>query len=134
MINDNTQTVAHLGLFSVVDGAQCSYNILSLIFIYSAASGLSCGMPDLHFTMRDLLLRRTDSLVAVHRHSCSEAYGILVFQPGIEPRSPLGTFARWILAWQGVFLTTGPPEKSLLSTFLHLNQNCFEYDQLTKKT
>ena len=36
--------------------------------------------------------------------SCSEVYGISVPQPGMEPASP---------ALQSIFLTTGPPGKSL---------------------
>ena len=44
--------------------------------------------------------------VVVLRLSCTEAYGILVPGPGIEPMSS---------ALAGRFLTTGPPEKSLES-------------------
>ena len=44
------------------------------------------------------------SVVVALRLSCSEAYGILLPQPGIEPASP---------ALQGGFLTTGPSGKSL---------------------
>ena len=44
------------------------------------------------------LLQCTDSLVGTHRLSCPVACGILVPQPGIEPKSP---------ALQGRFLTTG---------------------------
>ena len=71
----------------------------------------------------------TDSLVVAHRlHvaqasvvgpcglSCSEACGILVHQPGIEPAAP---------ALQGGFFTTGPPGKSLLNCFGVLShQDC----------
>ena len=40
---------------------------------------------------------------ALHRLSCSSAYGVLVSWPGIEPASS---------ALQGRFLTTGTPGKS----------------------
>ena len=45
------------------------------------------------------------SVVAVHGLCCFSARGILVPRPGIKPLSP---------ALQDVFLTTGPPGKSLL--------------------
>ena len=69
------------------------------LFIYFAALGLSCGTQDLS------LLCAGFSLVAARGLSCPAACGILVPQPGMEPTSP---------ALEGGFLTTGPPEKSLL--------------------
>ena len=70
------------------------------IYLFLAASGLSCGMWD-------LLLQRTGSVVAVLGPSCPTVYGILVPQPGLEPVSP---------ALEGGFSTTGPPGKSLNGT------------------
>ena len=61
------------------------------LFLKTFASGLNCGMQDLF--------------------SFSEACGIIVPQPGIEPTFP---------ALQGRFLTTGPAGKSLYMSFLHL--------------
>ena len=49
------------------------------------------------------------SLVVAHKLSFSEACGVLVSLPGIEPTSP---------ALQGRFLTTGLPEKSHGQTLL----------------
>ena len=49
------------------------------------------------------------ALVMKHWLSCPVAGGILVLQPGIEPRS---------LALQSEFLTAGPPGKSLYRGFL----------------
>ena len=50
--------------------------------------------------------------MVTHGFSCPAAYGILVFQPGIEPESP---------ALQGGFLTTQPPGMSLSGLILFLN-------------
>ena len=61
------------------------------LFLKTFASGLNCAMQDLF--------------------SFSEACGIIVPQPGIEPTFP---------ALQGRFLTTGPAGKSLYMSFLHL--------------
>ena len=47
-------------------------------------------------------------LVVAHGLSCPWACGILVAWPEIQPASP---------AWQGRFLATGPPGKSLERTF-----------------
>ena len=61
-----------------------------------AALGLSCskvGPSSCH----------AGSFVVVRGISCSQAYGILVPQPGIEPAFP---------ALQGGLVTTGPPGKS----------------------
>ena len=44
-----------------------------------------------------------DAAVVAQRLRCSQACGILVPQPGVEPTSP---------ALEGRFLTTGPPGKS----------------------
>ena len=60
-------------------------------------------MLDLGCGMRDLSLWHMDSLVVAHGLSCSEACGILVSTPGIEPE---------FLALQGKFPTTRPPGKS----------------------
>ena len=79
------------------------HNFKKDLFIYLAVSGLSCSTQDLCCISQDLLLQPPDSLVVVLRLSCFTAWGILVLRPGIEPLSPvLG----------GIFLTTGPPEKS----------------------
>ena len=87
------------------------------VFIYL---GLSCRTQDLHCIMWDLLFQLTDFLVvgcglqsigsvaAAQGLSCSEAGGILVFQPEIETASP---------AMQGRLPTTGMPEKSLSLLF-----------------
>ena len=56
--------------------------------------------------MQDISLWLMGLLVAACGVSCSEARGILVPRPGIEPSSP---------ALQNRFLTTGPPGKSLPS-------------------
>ena len=48
------------------------------------------------------------SVVAARGFSCPAACGILVLRQGIEPASP---------AWEGGFLTTGPPGKSLYHIF-----------------
>ena len=61
--------------------------------------------------MQDLSLPLMDSRVVASRLSCSEACGILVPRPGIEPSYP---------AWQGGFLTAGPPGKSLSLLFFNL--------------
>ena len=83
----------------------CFYLFLKFILcIYFAVSGLSCGMPDPHCFMRDLLLWHRDSLVVAFGLSCSVACGILVPQQGMEPMSS---------ALQGRFLTTEPSRKSL---------------------
>ena len=73
-----------------------------IYFISLARSGLPC-------CTRDLSFRFTDPLVVAHGLSSSSACGILVPRPGIEPMSS---------ALQGGFLTTGPPEKSPIQTFL----------------
>ena len=71
------------------------------LLICLAASGLGCGM-------RDLLLQCENSVVVVHRFSCSEACGILVSWPGIEHGSP---------ELQDGFSTTGSPGKSHVCVF-----------------
>ena len=96
---------------------------LFLLFIYLAASGLSCSTWDLSLrrsgfslvvapglqSTQAQQLQHAASLVIVHAGSrahglsCSVACGILVPQPGMEPAS---------LVLEGGFLTTGPPEKS----------------------
>ena len=54
-----------------------------LIFIYLAASGLSCGVQALSLRLIDspvvaLRLQSTGSIVVVHGLSCSEACGVFV--------------------------------------------------------
>ena len=61
----------------------------------------------------DLSLQFVASLAVVNRLSYSYTCGILVPQPGIEPVSP---------AFQGGFLSTGPPGKSLIHLFSFLIQ------------
>ena len=68
------------------------------MFIYLAASCLSCDMQDLSVWC-------TGSVDVMHRLRSPAACGILVSQPGIRPLPP---------ALQGRFLTTGPPGKSPL--------------------
>ena len=58
--------------------------------------------------MSCLFCRGAQTLVVALRLSCFLACGILVPSPGIKPMSP---------AWQGGFLTAGPPGKSLEQTF-----------------
>ncbi|XP_043330359.1 phosphoinositide 3-kinase regulatory subunit 6 isoform X3 [Cervus canadensis] len=67
------------------------------------------GTQPIYFQIYTVKLRFTDPLVVAHGLSSSSACGILVPQPGIEPMSS---------ALQGGFLTTGPPEKSPIQTFL----------------
>ena len=68
------------------------YLFVWLFQVLVVALGLSLGVAH--------GLESADSVVAVCGLSCSEACGILVPQPGIEPKSP---------GLQGGFLTTGPP-------------------------
>ena len=49
--------------------------------------------------------------ITVHGLSCPIAYGILVPQPGIDP------------TLEGIFLTTGPPEKSLSGVIFEGNDD-----------
>ena len=70
-----------------------------------AVSVLSCSKYDLCCSLQDLSLRCMELVVVVLRLSCSMACEILVPQPGTESMSP---------AWEGRFLTTGPPGKSPL--------------------
>ena len=69
-------------------------------------------MQDLHRITWDFSLQSMDSSIADLGLSCSEAGGILVPRPGIEPLSP---------ALQGGFLTTGPPGKSPKFTLNKIN-------------
>ena len=57
-------------------------------------------------------MQHAGSVVAECGLSCSAARGILVPQPGIEPKSP---------TLEGGFFTTEPPGKSLMSLFNQLN-------------
>ena len=70
-----------------------------LIFLYLAASGVSCGTWTLLCVTRGLLLWLTDSLVVL---GLSGPAGCRVLVPGsgIEPQSP---------ALEGGFLATGAP-------------------------
>ena len=76
-----------------------------VLFLFLAASSLSCGTWDLHCVMWDFSLQRTESLVVgCQLGSCGLwaqlcACVILVPQAGIKPESPM---------LQGGFLTTGP--------------------------
>ena len=60
------------------------------LFIYLAVSDVSC-------VMGNLLLWHAEFPVVVHGLTSSEAFGIVVSQPGIKPLSP---------TLQGRFLTT----------------------------
>ena len=73
-----------------------------------------CCTQDPLCILQDLSLQRMDSLVIVHRLSCSVAFGILIPWPGIEPVSP---------ALQGGFLTIGLAGNSLglLSCYTELS-------------
>ena len=53
-------------------------------------------------------LSSCDAQAPEHEGSVAVTCGILVTRPGIEPTSP---------ELQGVFLTTGPPEKFLYHSF-----------------
>ena len=79
------------------------------ICIYLAASGLSCGSREVHCIMRSFtvvhgLYSMVHRLSEAGRLSFSMACRLLAPWPGIEPTSP---------TFQGGFLTTGPPRKSL---------------------
>ena len=107
----------------------CLVLFLWVVFIFLAASGLSCDSQDLSLHrglfvsahrflsscgMRvfSFLLRRASSVVVARGLSCTAACGISVPRPGVDTMSP---------ALEGRFLTTGPPGKSLLSCFLYLS-------------
>ena len=68
--------------------------IYAYLLICLDASGLGCGT-------RDLLLQRENSVVVVHRFSCSAARGIKHGSPEL----------------QGGFSATGPPGKSHVGVF-----------------
>ena len=74
----------------------------------SPAVGLSlCSFSFFKFCLLGCVgsyLRHAGSFAALRQLSYSRVCGILVLLSGIEPTSP---------AWQGRFLTTGPPGKSL---------------------
>ena len=80
----------------------------------SAASGLSCSVQHLPCGVRVFcygactLVVARGSVVEARGLRCSEACGILVPRPRIEPESP---------ALEGRFLITGPPGESLLPCF-----------------
>ena len=66
------------------------YNLSQLfffkkIFIYLAASGLSCSMWDFHCVRQDLSLQHTDALEV--RRRAQVCAGFLVPRPGLEPTS-----------------------------------------------
>ena len=73
-----------------------------LFYLFLAALGFSCSRLALCF---DTLA----SVAAALGLSCPGACGILVPHSGIEPTSA---------ALEGRFLTTGPPWKSLFSSFI----------------
>ena len=85
-----------------------SQRFCNILFMYVAASGLSCGMQD-GCSAQPFQLWCVDSVVLLHELNCSTACGILVPQPGIEPASS---------ELQGGFLTTELPGKSLLRLLL----------------
>ena len=68
------------------------------LFIYLAASNLSCATQDLGCITWDCSLWPTDSLLVAHRLSWFAAWGILFPWPEIKPVSCI---ARWILNHQG---------------------------------
>ena len=83
------------------------------IFIYFLVCLFGCTRSYLQHVGSSLchgrfLFQGTAFLVVVRGLNCSEACGILIPQLGIESASP---------GWQGEFLTTGPPGKSLQFTF-----------------
>ena len=103
----------------------CFFFLNIYLFIYLAASGLSCSTRDPRCGMRDPSLRCADSslqlvdfsLVVVHGlSSCPTDCGILVPWPGIRPASP---------ALEDGFLTTGLPGKSLI--FVLYWSNIFQF-------
>lgn len=81
-----------------------------------SASGLCCSTQDLWGsrgtfccgTQAALQLRRVGSVAAELGLSCFMACGVLVPPPGIKPATP---------AFQGRFLTVGPPGKSPVLSF-----------------
>ena len=77
-----------------------------LLFIYFAASGLSCCLWIFTSESVGSFFIAAQGLLSglVRWPSCRAACGILVPWPGIKPSSP---------ALEGRFLTTGPPWKSL---------------------
>ena len=75
--------------------------LCAFLFLFLAALGLSCHTWDLS-------LWSVGSVAVACRLSCSEACGILVPRPGIEPASP---------ALEGGFLNTVPPGKSLCISY-----------------
>ena len=96
--------------------------IYLFVYLFLAASGLSCGTRDLSLqhagsfvaacgllsSCGEQATERTGSVVAARGISCPATCGIFVRQPGIESTSP---------ALEGGFLTTGPPGKSLKVSF-----------------
>ena len=76
--------------------------------VYEGAQGCGAWLPECELQQFGL----AGSLAAARGLSCSEARGILVPPPGIEPPS---------LALQGGLLTTGPPGRSLMAKF---KRNC----------
>ena len=86
-----------------------SLYFLKYLYLFLAVSSLNWGRWDLPCSMHDLSLQLAGSVVATRGLSCSVAYEILVLRPGIKSTSP---------PLEGRFLTTGPPEKSLLNPLL----------------
>ena len=88
-------------------------------FIYSAASGLSCGTQHLPSITWDLLLQLTDSLVVGGGLSCSMARGIPITQSRIKPMSP----ARWIPnPWTTREISILPFEKRIFKKIRTISQ------------
>ena len=82
-------------------------------FFNLVALDLSCGMQCLCVLCGNLVamhrLSGHGASYAAHRLLCSMVCRIMIPRPGIEPVSPV---------LQGEYLTTGPPRKSLHSSFL----------------
>ena len=87
-----------LRFYTLEDIFQLFSSFIIDLFIYLAASGL-CGMRGFHCVQ---------TVAVVRGLSFSEACGILVIRPGLEPR---------LLHLQGGFLITAPPGKSLGKNF-----------------
>ena len=97
-----------------------------LCWVFTAARGLPLAVASRGFSLQWLLLlqsmgprgiwvhklQSTDSVVVMHKLSCTVACGILSDQPKIAPMS---------LALAGRFLTSGPPEKSQEESFVYFH-------------
>lgn len=84
----------------------------SFFIIYSAHGALVAAHADLHFHHGVLPFAALSSLVAVRRHSCSEACGILVStRDQMGPSLQISFLKKMILAWW--ILNSGPAEVSV---------------------